>query len=260
MAHGTVTAAQEVAPGAFTPPAGPGRGGAGAASPFSRLGAFCRVAVTLKPAPRSDIKAEVWMPASGWNGKLQVVGNGGFAGTIGFAAMANAVAAGYASASTDTGHTGPAANTFANDDVLVDFAYRAIHETTVAAKRVVDAFYGAAPRFAYFNGCSTGGRQALTAAQRFPEDFNGIVAGAPASFTTRQAFGQIWIHQAIAVGPGAIPQGKTADDPRGSHGGVRCQRRREGRHHREPARLLVRSGRAGLQGHRRDFVPHGAAG
>ena len=208
VAHGTVTAAQEVAPGAFTPPAGTGRGGGASATSFSRLGAFCRVAVTLKPTPRSDIKAEVWMPASGWNGKLQVVGNGGFAGTIGFAAMANAVAAGYASASTDTGHTGPAANTFANDDVLVDFAYRAIHETTVAAKRVVDAFYGTAPRFAYFNGCSTGGRQALTAAQRFPEDFNGIVAGAPASFTTRQAFGQIWIYQAIAVGPGAIPREK----------------------------------------------------
>ena len=67
------------------------------------------------------------MPASGWNGKLQVVGNGGFAGTISYAAMATALAGGYASASTDTGHTGPAANTFANDDVLVDFAYRAIH-------------------------------------------------------------------------------------------------------------------------------------
>jgi feruloyl esterase len=209
LAHGTVTSAQDVAAGSFTPPAGRGRaGGAAAVNPFARIGAFCRVAVTLKPAPRSDIKAEVWLPSSGWNGKLQVVGNGGFAGTISYPAMANALAAGYASASTDTGHTGPASNTFSNDDVLVDFAYRAIHETTVAAKRVVDAFYGAAPRFAYFNGCSTGGRQALTAVQRFPEDFNGIVAGAPASFTTRQAFGQIWFYQAIAVGPGAIPKEK----------------------------------------------------
>ena len=208
--QGTVTSAHELAPGAFTPPAGPGRGGAAAANPYSRLGAFCRVALTLKPSPQSNIKAEVWMPAAGWNGKLQVVGNGGFAGTISYAAMATAVAAGYASASTDTGHTGPAANTFVNDDVLVDFAYRAIHETTVAAKRVVDAFYGSAPKFAYFNGCSTGGRQALTAAQRFPEDFNGIVGGAPASFTTKQAFGQIWFYQAIAVGPGAIPKEKLA--------------------------------------------------
>jgi feruloyl esterase len=210
VAQGTVTLAQEVAAGAFTPPAGRGRGGASGANPYGRVGAFCRVALTLKPSPRSDIKAEVWLPAGGWNGKLQVVGNGGFAGTISYPAMANALVAGYASASTDTGHTGPAANTFANEDVLVDFAYRAIHETTVAAKKVVDAFYGTAPRFAYFNGCSTGGRQALTAAQRFPEDFNGIVAGAPASYTTKQVFGQIWFYQAIAVGPGAIPKEKLA--------------------------------------------------
>jgi feruloyl esterase len=93
--NGTVTLAQTVAAGAFTPPAG--RAGApGGANVFAKLGEFCRVAVTLKPAPRSDIKAEVWMPTSGWNGKLQVVGNGGFAGTISYPAMANALAAGFA--------------------------------------------------------------------------------------------------------------------------------------------------------------------
>jgi feruloyl esterase len=209
LTNGTVTVAQTVAPGAFTLPPGQGRaGGPSAVNPFAKLPSFCRVAVTLKPAPKSDIKAEVWLPASGWSGKLQVVGNGGFAGTISYPAMATALAAGYATASTDTGHTGPASNTFANEDVLVDFAYRAIHETTAAAKRVVDGFYGAPPRLSYFNGCSTGGRQALTAAQRYPEDFNGIVAGAPASFTTKQAFGQIWLYQALATGPGAIPREK----------------------------------------------------
>jgi feruloyl esterase len=164
------------------------------------------VAVTLRPGPKSDVKAEVWMPVSGWNGKLQVVGNGGFAGTVGYRAMATALAAGYAVASTDTGHTGPAANTFASEDAALDFAYRAVHETAVAAKRAVDGFYGAAPKFSYFNGCSTGGRQALTAAQRYPDDFNGIVGGAPAIFTTKQAFGQIWFYQAIALGEGAIPR------------------------------------------------------
>jgi Tannase and feruloyl esterase len=197
---GTVTLAQTVAPGAFTPPVGRA-GGAGGANAFAALGQFCRVAVTLKPAPRSDIKAEVWMPSSGWNGKLQVVGNGGFAGTISYPAMANALAAGYAAASTDTGHTGPSSNTFANEDVLVDFAHRAIHETAVAAKTTVNGFYGNAPRFSYFAGCSTGGRQAMTAAQRYPEDFNGIVAGAPASHTSTQAFGQIWFAQALADVP-----------------------------------------------------------
>jgi feruloyl esterase len=205
--NGTVTMAQTVAAGAFTPP--PGRAGApGGANVFATLGPFCRVAVTLKPVPRSDIKAEVWMPSSGWNGKLQVVGNGGFAGTISYPAMATALAAGYAAASTDTGHTGPSANTFANEDALVDFAHRAIHETTVAAKTTVSGFYGNAPRVSYFAGCSTGGRQALTAAQRYPEDFNGIVAGAPASHTSTQAFGQIWFAQALADPAGAVPREK----------------------------------------------------
>lgn len=205
--NGTVTLAQIVAPGAFTPPAGRA-GGPSGANAFAKLGEFCRVAVTLKPAPRSDIRAEVWMPSSGWNGKLQVVGNGGFAGTISYPAMANALAAGYAAASTDTGHTGPSSNTFANEDVLIDFAHRAIHETTVAAKTTVSGFYGNAPRFSYFAGCSTGGRQALTAAQRYPEDFNGIVAGAPASHTSTQAFGQIWFAQALADPAGALPREK----------------------------------------------------
>ena len=201
-----VTLATPVAAGAFTPPAGGPDGPPGAASPYRSLAPFCRVAVTLRPGPKSDVKAEVWMPVSGWNGKLQVVGNGGFAGTVGYRAMATALAAGYAVASTDTGHTGPAANTFASEDAALDFAYRAVHETAVAAKRAVDGFYGAAPKFSYFNGCSTGGRQALTAAQRYPDDFNGIVGGAPAIFTTKQAFGQIWFYQAIALGEGAIPR------------------------------------------------------
>jgi feruloyl esterase len=196
-----VTLATAVGAGAFTPPVG-------GPDPYRSLPSFCRVAMTLRPGPKSDVKAEVWMPATGWNGKLQVVGNGGFAGTIGYRALATALAAGYAAASTDTGHTGVAANTFAHEDVTLDFAYRAVHETAVAAKKAVDGFYGAAPRFSYFNGCSTGGRQALTAAQRYPEDFDGIVGGAPAIFTTRQAFGQIWFHQAIALGDGAIPKEK----------------------------------------------------
>jgi feruloyl esterase len=206
---GVVTLAQTVASGGFTPPpSGRAGGPAAAQNPFARLGSFCRVAVRLKPAPRSDIKAEVWLPSSGWNGKLQVVGNGGFAGTISYPAMANALAAGYAAASTDTGHTGPSPNTFANDDVLIDFAHRAIHETTVAAKTTVSGFFGSAPKLSYFNGCSTGGRQAVTAAQRHPDDFDGIVAGAPASHTSTQAFGQIWFHQALADPASALAREK----------------------------------------------------
>jgi feruloyl esterase len=200
----TVTLAQGVGPAAFTPPEGRG-GRADGGNPYAALPAFCRVALTLKPTPRSDIRAEVWMPA-GWNGKLHVVGNGGFAGTIGYAAMATALASGYAAAGTDTGHTGPAANTFVNEDVLADYAYRAIHETTVAAKAVVDGFYGGAPKFTYFSGCSTGGRQALQEAQRYPNDFNGIVAGAPGLLASRQAFAQNWMYQATADPAAALPR------------------------------------------------------
>jgi feruloyl esterase len=199
----TVTLAQSVAQGGFTQPAGRGRGGA---NPYAALPAFCRVSVTLKPTPRSDIKAEVWMPSTGWNGKLQVVGNGSFAGTIGYAAMATALASGYAAASTDTGHSGPAANTFVNDDVLNDYAHRSIHETTVAAKRIVDGFYGGVPKFTYFSGCSTGGRQALQEAQRYPDDFNGIVAGAPGLLASRQAFAQNWMYQATVDPAAALPR------------------------------------------------------
>jgi feruloyl esterase len=206
--HGSVTLAQTVAPGTFTPPSARAGAAPGGQNPFAKLPSFCRVAITLKPGSQSDIKAEVWLPSAGWNGKLEVVGNGGFAGTLSYPAMATALAAGYAAASTDTGHTGPSANTFANEDVLIDFAHRAIHETTIAAKATVNGFFGNAPKLSYFNGCSTGGRQAVTAAQRYPDDFDGIVAGAPASHTSTQAFGQIWFYQALANPVSALPKEK----------------------------------------------------
>lgn len=221
----TITRAETVAAGAFTPAAArvpaaaqgvpspvEGRGGRAAGpNPYAGLPSFCRVAATLTPTPQSDIRMEVWLPSAGWNGKLQVVGNGAFAGTISHAAMATALAAGYATASTDTGHTGPSANTFVNKEVLTDFAHRAIHETTAAAKKVVDGFYGAAPRLSYFNGCSTGGRQALTAAQRYPDDFDGIIAGDAAAHGLSLAFGQIWFYQAMSRNPASlIPRDKLA--------------------------------------------------
>jgi feruloyl esterase len=189
-----VTLAQTVGAGQFSPPNGrAGRGG----SAFARLPAFCRVAATLTPSGDSDIKIEVWLPASGWNGKLQAVGNGGWAGNISYPAMATALGAGYATVSTDTGHAGGNANFMVgHPEKLKDFEERAVHEMTVTAKAIVTAFYDSAPKRAYFNGCSTGGRQALTEAQRYPLDFDAIVAGAPANFAKRQTFGQIWLWQA----------------------------------------------------------------
>ena len=147
---------------------------------FTAPAAFCRVAATLKPTADSDIKIEVWMPVDGWNGKFQAVGNGAFSGAIAYGAMRTALARGYATASTDTGHTGNTAS-FApgHPEKVVDFGWRAVHEMTIAAKRIITAHYEQAPRYAYWNGCSAGGRQAMQEAQRFPADFDGIVAGAP---------------------------------------------------------------------------------
>ena len=191
-----VTLAETVAAGQFTPPAGRG-GGPGAANVFASLPAFCRVAATLKPTSDSEIKIEVWMPASGWNGKFLATGNGGWAGTIGYAALADGVRRGYAAASTDTGHTvGNGSFIIDHPQKLVDFADRAVHEMTVKGKAIAAAHYARPPTFAYFNGCSTGGRQALTAAQRYPDDFNGIIGGAPAIYGSHQSAGQIWIWQA----------------------------------------------------------------
>jgi feruloyl esterase len=191
--HVTVTLAQTIGAGQFTPPAR-GRGGVNA---FASLPAFCRVAATLTPSSDSEIKIEIWMPASGWNKKLQAVGNGAWAGNIPYPAMATALGAGYATVSTDTGHVGGNANFMVgHPEKLVDFEERAVHEMTVTAKAIAAAYYGNAPQLAYFNGCSTGGRQALTEAQRYPLDFDAIVAGAPANFAKRQTFGQIWLWQA----------------------------------------------------------------
>jgi feruloyl esterase len=176
---GSVTGASVVARGAFVPPGPPPAGGVPAI--YTRVPEFCRALLTLTPSSDSDIKVEVWLPASNWNGKFQAVGNGGFAGVVPYAAMARALVDGYATAGTDTGHVGNHAE-FApgHPEKVVDFAHRAIHEMTVAAKRIIDTHYGRAPLFSYFNGCSQGGRQGITSAQRYPADFDGIVAGAAA--------------------------------------------------------------------------------
>ena len=179
----TITLATAVEAGAFAPP------GTARADAFRALPAFCRVAASLKPSQDSDIKMEVWMPASGWNGKFMAVGNGAFSGAIGYAAMATNLARGYAVGSTDTGHEGGSASfALGHPEKLIDFGWRAVHEMTATAKKIVAAYYGDTPKFSYWNGCSAGGRQAMKEAQRFPADFDGIIAGAPAlDWTSRAA-------------------------------------------------------------------------
>jgi feruloyl esterase len=199
LRSGTVTLAQAVAAGAFVPPA-TGRGRGGPPAPYGDLPAFCRVVATLRPSSDSAIHVEVWMPSSGWNGKLEALGGQGWAGSIGYAGLRDALRRGYAATATDSGHSG-GAGTFAleHPEQLVDFAYRSAHEMTLAAKAIATAFYGNGPRFSYWDGCSTGGRMALTEAQRFPDDFDGIIAGAPANFSSHQAAQMMSV--ALAVHP-----------------------------------------------------------
>jgi len=177
LAGGRVTSASLVAAGAFTPPGAGGR--VGTSSPYAALPEFCRVAATLTPTTDSDIKIEVWLPRSNWNGKFQAVGNGGWAGTISYGAMASALAGGYATASTDTGHSTPgAAFAMNHPEKLVDYGHRAVHEMTVQAKALILAFYGDAPKLVLWNGCSTGGRQGVIEASMYPADYDAIIAGA----------------------------------------------------------------------------------
>src|SRR5262245_19397120 len=179
-----ITMAEVVSAGEFHPPVQPGPPNAPAQAPLI-VPAFCRVAATLRPSSDSQIDIEVWLPAENWNGKFEAVGNGGWAGIISYPALAAALNEGYATASTDTGHKGGNANfAIGHPEKVVDFAYRAGHEMTVKAKAMTTAFYDRGPRLSYWNGCSTGGRQGLMEAQRYPDDFDAIIAGAPANYQT----------------------------------------------------------------------------
>jgi feruloyl esterase len=191
LPHATISVAQTVAAGEFAPPAGRGRGN------FGELPAFCRVAATLTPSSDSEIKMEVWLPISDWNGKFEASSAAGWAGAINYGAMREAMKRGYAVASNDSGHTGGSgAFALGHPEKVVDFAWRAEHEMTLHAKALIARFYGSGPRYSYWEGCSTAGRMALTEAQRFPSDFDGIVAGAPANFTSHQIVQQALVAQA----------------------------------------------------------------
>ena len=201
-----------VAAGAFTPPPSAAPWLAGDPNFYKQLPAFCRVTADARPSADSDIKIEVWMPAGGWNGKFRGQGNGGFAGEIDYRSLAVAILQGYASAATDTGHAASGTDAgwaLGHPEKIVDFAYRAIHEMTVVGKATVKAFYGDAPQRAYFANCSNGGRQALMEAQRFPEDYDGILAGAPANYWTHLLASALWDAQATTLDPGSyIPTSK----------------------------------------------------
>ena len=170
----TIAAAESIPAGTYQPPYG---------KAVEKLPSFCRVAGVITPTPDSYIRFEVWLPEAGWNGKYLGVGNGGFAGSIDYRALGGNLNRGYATAATDTGHEGDAEDAswaYKHPEKIIDFGYRAMHATTINAKAIMRAFYNRAPQHAYFDACSDGGREALMEAQRFPQDFDGILAGAPA--------------------------------------------------------------------------------
>src|SRR6185436_11010083 len=196
--NATITVAEFVQEGVHTPPPPPAgsppppapRPGATPPAPIIAP-AHCRVVAVLKPSPDSLINMELWLPpADKWNGKFEAVGNGGWAGSIqglggqpgATPAMVAALRSGYATAGNDTGHEGGnGLFTVGHPEKVIDFAYRAMHEMTVQSKALIKTFYDQSPRLSYYNGCSTGGRQGLMSAQRYPEDFDAILAGAPAN-------------------------------------------------------------------------------
>jgi feruloyl esterase len=202
-----VAATRAVTGGQFTPRATPG---ADAPKAITGLPPFCRVELTLTPSSESDIRSEVWLPLSGWNGRFQQVGNGAWAGSIQYGALADAVKRGYAAASTDAGHTGTDASfAMGHPEKLKDFGYRAVHETAVQSKHTITNFYGMAPRLSYFNGCSGGGRMAFQEAQRFPADFDAILAGAPGYNRVNQSVQMLMNAKATLDNPASmIPAAK----------------------------------------------------
>jgi feruloyl esterase len=170
----TITLAEPVTSGALTVPY---------AAPLKGLPVFCRVAGVLRPTSDSAIHFEVWLPNQDWNGRLLGTGNGGFAGSIYFRQMAGYLGRGFAVAGSDAGHhaeSGDASWAFGHPEKVKDFGWRAVHLTAEIAKQIIQTYYGKPQSKAYFDACSDGGREALMEAQRFPEDYDGILAGAPA--------------------------------------------------------------------------------
>lgn len=171
----------------------------------SGLPTFCRVIGRIRPGADSNINFEVWLPMRGWDNRFHAVGNGGYAGSINYAAMAAALKAGKATASTDTGHQDkPTGSRWAKGHPAraIDYGWRAIHLTAQAAKALIAAFYGAGPKHSYFMSCSNGGRQGLMEAYRFPADFDGILAGDPSALPSQTIMSMIWTVQA-QLPPGA---------------------------------------------------------
>jgi feruloyl esterase len=209
----TITLATEVPAGALKLP-GAGGGPGGPPMNFAALPAFCRVAGTVRPTADSDIRFEVWMPLAGWNGKFVGGGNGVWAGSIAYGDMVAPLSRGYATAASDVGHQGsPLDGSYltGHPEKLTDFGHRAVHETAVAAKAMISAFYGSGPKRSLYASCSTGGRIGLMEAYRYPDDYDGISAMAPANAMVPLMVMSLWTGAATMKDPASsIPPPKFA--------------------------------------------------
>ena len=192
----TITLAENVAPGAFSPPDGRGDN-------FQDLPDFCRVAVTLTPTADSDIKVEVWLPTNGWNGNYQPAGSGGWAGSINYGRMSDILSYGYATSSTDTGHVGFTGEFMVgHPEKLTDFSYRAFHGMIETSKAMMAAYFGNGPTLSVMNQAGGAGRQALSMVQRFPADLDAIaVPGTLDLLKTRYHFAQMKLYQSVHRSP-----------------------------------------------------------
>ena len=194
MPNTTITSAQTIAAETFIP-ANPRLNGLETPTPpVTGVPTFCRVIATSAPTSDSKIGIEVWMPTSGWNGKLESIANHELGGIFYYGDMGTELKKNFAVASTDTGHTETADTSWAvgHPEKIVDYAWRAAHEMTVTAKALIAAYYGANPRFSYYNGCSTGGRMTLKEAQKFPDDYDGILSGSGFHYWTHENIAGMW--------------------------------------------------------------------
>jgi feruloyl esterase len=212
LSKAKILSAQTIEAGAFTPPTAMSPWLTGTPELYKSLEAFCRVVVEAKPSVDSSIKIEVWMPTEGWNGRFRGQGNGGFAGEIDYRRLGLALQQKYVTAATDTGHSAGGTDArwaLGHHEKVIDFGYRAIHEMTQIAKTVINAYYGNNAHHSYFDSCSNGGRQALMEVQRFPQDYDGIISGAPANFWTHLLTKALADSQATTLDPASyIPGSK----------------------------------------------------
>jgi len=179
----TITEIQNIQAGNFTLPDG---------KLITNLPAFIKVSFISKPTSESNIKCEIWMPVNNWNGRFLGTGNGGGAGHVNYSFLTSGVMRGFATANTDMGTSPNVLHAIGHPEIWADFGFRATHEMTIISKIILQAYYKKHAKHSYFFGASTGGQQALMESQLYPNDYDGIVAGAPANNRTHLHASFIW--------------------------------------------------------------------